>query len=594
MRVEMAPPGQLRLVIVDGDAFRTEPLPQSGVVTIGRSSTCDVVIDNQSISRLHARLTIGEQLTIEDVGSANGTRIGERVLEEGEPVQFEVGEALSLGTITIVVQKSAAQSRAKRIWPHGYFEGRLAEECLRSDRVRSQFAVARLVAGRDADPKLVEEALSTVVRGIDVLGTYAPGEYEVLLTDCSRDVTEKVVDRLVAQLGARGVAITVGIACYPSDGRTADELIARAGSRGAPSQPSTPARDASVSTMGQLEVLTQRVAAASISVVILGETGAGKDVLAARIHALSRRAHAPFLALNCASLSESLLESELFGHERGAFTGADRAKAGLLETADGGTVFLDEIGDMPISIQVKLLRVLEDRLVLRIGAVKPKAIDVRFIAATNRDLEADVERGVFRRDLFFRLNGITLEVPPLRERQGEIEGLARAFAAENALELGYAGVPSFAADTLALLREYPWPGNVRELRNVIERALVLCRGERIDLEHLPLEKMHATLPPARRRAGDEPRQQPRPARVPTEPPSERSRIKTAPVVDRDAPERPTADLKGEIAALERARISQAMESSGGNQKKAAEQLGISRRTLINRLDAFGIKRPRKS
>ncbi len=466
--------GQLRLVVVDGDSFRTESLPAAGTIVLGRAAACDIVIDNQSLSREHARLTIGDQLTIEDLGSSNGTRLRDRLLESGESVAVAIGEAVALGTVTIVVQKSAGPSRAKRIWPHGYFEGRLAEECLRSERVRAEFSVVRFVAEGD-DPEPIEDALASVVRGIDVIGCYAPREYEVLLTDCSREVTDRVVARLQAQLAARGVAMRAGIACYPNDGRTADELIARAGVRGSTTSSSVAATGAT-STMGQLEALIARVAASTISVLILGETGAGKEVLAGRIHALSPRAAAPFLAINCASLSETLLESELFGHERGAFTGAVATKPGLLETADGGTVFLDEIGDLPSAIQVKLLRVLEDRRVLRVGAVKSKPIDVRFVAATNRDLEGDVRRGGFRRDLYFRLNGITLEVPPLRERRDEIARLAGVFAAETAAQLGFVGSAGIAPAAMEMLLDYVWPGNVRELRNVMERAVVLARG----------------------------------------------------------------------------------------------------------------------
>src|SRR6185503_6105666 len=180
--------------------------------------------------------------------------------------------------------------------------------------------------------------------------------------------------------------------------------------------------------MPQLHRLVERIARGTINVLILGETGAGKEVLAERVQRLSPRARWPFLRLNCAALSETLLESELFGHERGAFTGAVTAKPGLLETAEGGTVFLDEAGELPMSIQVKLLRVIEERQVLRVGGLKPRPIDVRFIAATNRDLEVEVARGAFRQDLFFRLNGVTLVVPPLRDRVSEIEALARLFA----------------------------------------------------------------------------------------------------------------------------------------------------------------------
>ena len=185
--------------------------------------------------------------------------------------------------------------------------------------------------------------------------------------------------------------------------------------------------------MRRVQALAERAAGGDISVLILGETGVGKEVLARAIHAASARAERPLVSINCAALSPSLLESELFGHERGAFTGAGQAKPGLLETAPGGTVFLDEVGELPPALQVKLLRVIETREVLRVGGVRPRKIDVRFIAATNRDLEAEVSRGGFRRDLYFRLNGMSLTIPPLRERPRDLPLLARGVRASLAL-----------------------------------------------------------------------------------------------------------------------------------------------------------------
>ena len=231
------------------------------------------------------------------------------------------------------------------------------------------------------------------------------------------------------QLESEGIRITVSHVEFPRDGRTPDELISKisagvdvAGHElGSGIVLDDPA-------MRQLDTLVGRVAPSTINVLLLGETGVGKEVFAERLHERSARSSNPLLRLNCAALSESLVESELFGHERGAFTGAVASKPGLLEQAEGGTVFLDEVGDLPTAVQVKLLRVLEDRQVLRVGALKPLTIDVRFIAATHRDLEEMVSRGEFRQDLYFRLNGITLVIPPLRERRSEIPRLARAFA----------------------------------------------------------------------------------------------------------------------------------------------------------------------
>jgi transcriptional regulator with GAF, ATPase, and Fis domain/RNase P/RNase MRP subunit p29 len=248
--------------------------------------------------------------------------------------------------------------------------------------------------------------------------------------------------------------------------------------------------------MRHLHALLERVAGRDINVLLLGETGAGKDVFARRIHALSPRARAPFFGINCGALSESLLESELFGHVKGAFTGASQAKPGLFEAASGGVAFLDEVGELSPNLQVKLLRVLEDRTVLRVGAVRPTPIDVRIVAATNRDLDRAVAAGQFRSDLYYRLDGISFVIPPLRERKGEVLPLAALWLRRFCEKEGRREVPALSNEAAEKLYAYDWPGNVRELRNVIERALVLCDGPAVRAEHVVLTSA-ARYAPAR-------------------------------------------------------------------------------------------------
>lgn len=334
--------------------------------------------------------------------------------------------------------------------------------------------------------------------------------------------------------------------------------------------------------MHRLYDLATRAATTDISVLVLGETGSGKEILAETIHYRSRRAARPFLRLNCAALSESLLESELFGYERGAFTGASQTRVGLLESSNGGTVFLDEIGELPISVQVKLLRVLEDRGVRRVGANKSRPVDVRFVTATNRDLKREVAEGRFREDLFFRINGVMLNVPPLRQRQAEIEPLARHFLRAFCRKSGIVE-PQLTAEALEQLHRYSWPGNVRELRNAMERAPFLCAGRWIGAEHIPqdcakhdsglfqvgedaLENTAVFVPPD----GFSPR------------PGESERHAPGLASRPGAPERD-----------QRQQILDALDACGGNQTRAARLLGVSRRTLINRLDEYGLPRPRK-
>ncbi len=321
--------------------------------------------------------------------------------------------------------------------------------------------------------------------------------------------------------------------------------------------PALPAQSRSGEAMLRVQGLAERAAAGTINVLITGETGVGKELLAEAVHRKSPRREGPYVCLNCAALSETLLESELFGHERGAFTGALAAKPGLLETAAGGTVFLDEVGELPMATQAKLLRVIETRQVTRLGSVKPRRIDTRFIAATNRNLEAEIGRGSFRQDLYFRLNGITLSIPPLRERVGEIRPLAETFVRQICSDLGRPA-PLVPSTIYGMLESYAWPGNIRELKNMMERAVLLCTGPVLDGEHLPLDKLQ---PVSSGGAG----------------PHEAKEISTV-----------------GAARGERERIVDALAACAGNQSRAAKLLGIPRRTFVSKLDAFQIPRPKKT
>jgi transcriptional regulator with PAS, ATPase and Fis domain len=281
------------------------------------------------------------------------------------------------------------------------------------------------------------------------------------------------------------------------------------------------------------------------------------------------------VSINCAALSESLLESELFGYERGAFTGAREARAGLFEAAHGGTLFLDEVAEASPTTQAKLLRVVEERAVMRVGSRSARPVDVRIVSATNRDPVADAESGRFRQDLYFRLGAVVLTLPPLRERPSDIEPLARAFAAATCRQLERPDV-TLSAETLALLEAYPWPGNVRELRNAVERAVILGADDCIQPEQLPPALRATPL------AGHEGKSKSAPRGG-----------ASASDSDAPAPELDAERFRAEVKALDRERIVEALERSSGNQTRAAELLGISRRTLVSRLHEFDLPRPRK-
>jgi two-component system response regulator AtoC len=407
----------LALRVVGENLLDLFALPKAGDIVIGRGVEADIRIDDASISRKHAMLSIGPRIRIKDLGSANGTRVASRSLEVSEWAEVTAGEVIDLGSVMLILMRgSEEQSSAPD-----------------------------------------DKAAPAIERAQRLLERVAPGDIAVLLT---------------------------------------------------------------------------------------GETGVGKEVFAERLHAKSKRAGKPLLRLNCGGFTETLLDSELFGHEKGSFTGADKAKPGLLENADGGSVFLDEIGELPLGMQARLLRVLQDKKVQRVGALEPRAIDVRFMSATNRDLSQEVTAGRFRQDLYYRLNGVTIWIPPLRERIAEIAPFAKQFLAEANPAL------KIARGTLARLENHDWPGNIRELRNVIERAALIAHGDEITEEDLQLAPAAVEAPSS------------------------------------------SGSLHADVDALEKRRILEALEACGGNQTRAAQKLGISRGTLVSRLKQYGITRPR--
>jgi DNA-binding NtrC family response regulator len=286
------------------------------------------------------------------------------------------------------------------------------------------------------------------------------------------------------------------------------------------------------------------VADTSATVLITGENGTGKEMLACAVHEESPRAARPFVAVSCAALPESLIESELFGHEKGAFTGATQAKKGRFELADGGTLFLDEIGELTQAVQVKLLRVLQERSFERLGSTKTLTVDIRLIAASNRDLEQEVEEGRFRRDLFYRLNVVPLRLPSLRERRDDIPLLAAHFAAKAA-EKHHRPPAALDPALVEALQEYDWPGNVRELENLMERLVVLSTGARLGTEFLPDRMLHLRRPAMPDAHG----------------------------------ENDETTLEGAVIALRRRLLINAMQIEGGNKAAAAKRLGISRSYL---------------
>ena len=432
------------LLLVAGEGLLETFALSGDEAIIGRAKECDVVIDHSTLSRRHARLRFGTAVTVEDLGSKNGTFVGDRRLEPDAAVTLAVGRGFHIGRFSFVMVRSP-QSRSR--------------------------------SGK--------EALSEALRVVDP---------------------------------------------------TADNV----------------------------GPVIRDIAKSDVNTLIVGETGVGKEILAETLHRLSGRQGA-FVRVNCAAISRALIESELFGYAKGAFTGATQERVGLFESAARGTVFLDEIGELPEAAQAKLLRVIETREILRVGAVRPVLVDVRFVAATNRDLPSQVASGRFRQDLFFRLDGVTLAIPPLRERRDRIESLARSFLQAAHDKRASTEPLRLAPGVMERLRAHDWPGNVRELKAVIERAVLLAGGGEITPRHVALTPMTG----ATARGG---------TKGSTPPPSPK--------------EARPYELTAQEAA-ERLRIVEALEACNGNQTRAAKHLGIARATLSNKLAIYRIPRPRK-
>jgi len=350
-------------------------------------------------------------------------------------------------------------------------------------------------------------------------------------------------------------AVKEGAVDYLLKPFSVEELLEKVRSAQSPAPQAAGAEGLITRDNRMLEILemARSVAASDVNIVITGESGTGKELLARFIHAASPRSRLPLVSVNCASIPDTLLESELFGHEKGAFTGASQRRIGKFEMADQSTLLLDEIAEMRVSLQAKLLRVLQEKEVERLGGERPIRVDFRVIATTNRDLAQEVLAGRFREDLYYRLNVVLLELPPLRERKGDIPVLAEHFAAEVARRLGMPP-KKFHEDAIRALKEKPWKGNVRELKNVVERAVVLSRSFVLTKDDLFLPGQPAAAALAGRLGG----------------------------------------VAGGLRSMQKEAILATLRDTGGNRTEAARRLGISVRTLRNKLREYGIRGPADS
>lgn len=541
-------------------------LHPGAALIVGRDESSSLPLEVPTVSRRHARLVvdIDGRLTIEDLESANGTSVTGRPVRPGQSEEVSMGDVLRLGDVLGTAYRGAANALAPISSSQADFEQAL-EAALELQRSNDAAGFAICGFEGEAVASVAERIRALVVPSGRVL--VADARRLVCLLRSSSNADAGAWARVVAGvLSADDEPLVPSVVIAPRDGTTTKALLDRVLERGASArpQPARPPLPTGAPLIGArmrpVFDLVRRVATTTTSVLILGETGAGKEVVARTIHGQSARAKGPFVALNCAALPELLLEGELFGYERGAFTGAAQAKAGLIESANGGTLFLDELGELPLSTQSKLLRVLEDRAVLRLGSLKPRDVDVRLLAATNRNIKDEIAAKRFRADLYYRLAGLTIHVPPLRERREEIDFLVDLFA-RRAAEALDRPTPRFTPEVMDALRMHAWPGNVRELRNAVDRLVLLSGDGSTSMDHLPDD-------------------------VRSRPPT---RAEDGPSLTSDA----APSLASELAEIERARVLDALRQCAGNQTRAAKMLGITRRVLVRRLERYGVPRPRR-
>ena len=594
VRTEVAPRRASVLVIGESSSVGVA-LREGHSVVVGRASPSDVVLEDRALSRRHARLTWrGDGLFVEDLGSTNGTLVdGERVVQ----ATVAPSQSLSLGGVEVRVHVSRFVPSASGDRATEDFEAAVAAELARG-RVFGRPTVVLAVRHASDEVRASGEVewlrrIGAALRPVDRVAPYARSVGLVLLAEVDELALTTWVARARASVGP--APLLFGAAVAPVHGDDASALVqaalgalrraslrevafaprvrVRAARRGNVEDASSAAgpadREASSAAgpadqqgpreiviasppMRALHATVERVARTKLPVLILGETGAGKEHVAHALHARSPRASGPFKAVNCAALPATLLESTLFGHEKGAFTGATERASGLFEQADGGTVFLDEIGELPLPAQAALLRVLETKKLVRVGGTKELEVDVRVVAATHRDLEAMVEAGTFRADLLYRLDALTLEVPALRERVEDVVPLARTFLSRARTQWETSAI-DFDDAALDALCAHDWPGNVRQLKNVVERAAAMALGARITLADLPPDLARAARP--------------------------------EPTVVRAEEARSLADR---VEAFERQILGEVLEQTGGNQSEAARVLRIPRRTLAHKAKRLGL------
>ncbi|WP_437991719.1 sigma 54-interacting transcriptional regulator [Sorangium sp. So ce145] len=569
-------------------------------LVVGRAMPAALCIDDRTLSREHARFLLSRgRVWVDDLGSKNGTFLdGRRVSRAG----IAIGDEVVLGSVALRVQAFGAGGESLDLEGEEKLLRRVEDELTRARHFRRPFALlhVRMSAAVTAEGWI--NAVRACLQPVHRVALYGTCAAHVLLPEAGAEEASRTAQAIAASFVGSDARLLVGLALYPDACSTADEVFAAAREAARHASPERPVACGPAATsvlareepeeggiiagqqMREVLETVRRVGASRIPVILHGETGTGKEVVARMIHEGGPRKGRRVVRVNCGAIPKDLVESTLFGHERGAFTGALQQQKGVFEEADGGTVFLDEIGELPPPAQAALLRVLESGSFSRVGSSREIEVDVRVVAATHRDLEAMAASGAFRADLYYRLGGVVIDIPPLRARTDEIEPLARHFLRAASAANGR-HVEGITPEALALLCAYAWPGNVRELRNVIERAVVVTPGALVGLEDLPPRVRAA----AARGESERPADRGTDAELGGAPPDVAVFCPT-PSAPKEAPPE-GGRVRGKVQQYEAKLLQDMLETAGWNRTEAARRLGIPVRTLSYRMKVLGVKRP---